>query len=160
MAQSDLPKGLVPSLKDRLLDPESMGTRALPGYTLAQVVESVRLDLEDLLNTRRSHDILDATRFPELARSIVTYGLPDLSVYGGTTQARLEAIAEVIESTIAQHEPRLRNVKATLIRSSTADLKVRYHIDAELRADPAPRVAFDTEIEITTGYASIHESAG
>ena len=37
----------MPSLKDRLLDPESVGTAAQPGYSLPQIVESVREDLEE-----------------------------------------------------------------------------------------------------------------
>jgi predicted component of type VI protein secretion system len=56
------------------------------------------------------------------------------------------------------HEPRLRNVRATVVRSRNLNLRVRYHIDAELRVDPAPKVTFETEVELTTGYTSVRET--
>ena len=55
------------------------------------------------------------------------------------------------------HEPRLRNVRATMVKSRGLDLKATFHIDAELRVDPAPPVAFETIVELTTGHASIRE---
>ena len=155
MAQSDLPKGLLPSLKDRLLDPDSMGTRGQPGYTLSQVVDSVRDDLEDLLNTRRSQKL--GEEYAELIRSIVSYGLPDLTSFDTSTSGKREQIGPIIEKIITLHEPRLRNVKATLVRSHNLDLRALFHIDAELRADPAPKVSFETVVELITGHASIRE---
>jgi len=159
MAQIDLPPGLMPTLKDRLLDPESIGTKGQPGYTLYQYLESVREDLEDLLNTRRSHERLER-HYAELARSIVTYGMPDLSSLDTSTPGRREKIGPVIERIIALHEPRLRNVRATLVRSRGYDLRALFHIDAELRADPAPKVAFETVVELVSGHATIRESKG
>jgi type VI secretion system protein ImpF len=147
----------MPSLKDRLLDPASMGTRGLPGYTLIQLLESVRQDLEDLLNTRRFRKLAEK-QYAELAKSIVTYGLPELTSMAFNTPGKQDAIGKVIEKTIALHEPRLRNVHARLVRARAIELRVRFHIDAELRVDPAPRVTFETEVELTTGYASIRET--
>jgi type VI secretion system protein ImpF len=156
MAHLDLPTSLLPSLKDRLLDPDSMGTRGRPGYSLAQILESVRADLDELLNTRRSYQVLE-TQYAEVARSIVTYGLPDVTLLGATTSAKQEAIGHIIEKIIAQHEPRLRNVRATLVRAHALDMRVVFHIDAELRVDPFPPLDFDAVVELTTGHASIRE---
>src|SRR6516162_9749390 len=69
MAQLDLPSALAPSLKDRLFDPDSMGTKDRPGYTLRQILDSVREDLEDLLNTRRAHELPDARFVPHRRRA-------------------------------------------------------------------------------------------
>jgi type VI secretion system protein ImpF len=156
MAQLDLPAVLMPSLKDRLLDPDSMGTRGMPGYSLRQILESVRNDLEDLLNTRRSYQVL-GVQYAELARSIVTYGLPDLSSLATSTWGEREEIGLIMEKIIALHEPRLRKVKAKLVRSTDVELRALFHIDAELCVDPAPPVAFETVVELTTGHASIRE---
>lgn len=158
MAQPSLPPGLLPSLKDRLIDPDSVGTRAQPGYTLVQILESVREDLEELLNTRRSHERLDSD-YPELGKSIVAYGLPDLSTMSASTAGKQEAMARLIEKAILQNEPRLRNVRANVVWSRAFDLRAHFHIEAELRVTPSPRIAFETEIELTTGYASIREGA-
>ena len=108
------------------------------------------------LNTRRSHRAPEA-QYSELARSIVTYGLPDLASLDASTPGKQEEIGKIIEKIIALHEPRLRNVRATMVRARTIELRVRFHIDAELRVDPAPAVAFETEVELTTGHASIRE---
>jgi type VI secretion system protein ImpF len=159
MRNLELPPGLLPSLKDRLLDPESMGTLAQPGYTLTQILESVREDLEELLNTRRSFQ-LPVGQYPELARSCITFGLTDLTSVGGSTPDKQEEIAKMIEKAIAQHEPRLNNVKAKVLKTRAVDLRVRYHIDGVLRVDPAPAVSFETVVELTTGHVSVREDAG
>src|SRR5262249_45204927 len=140
----------MPSLKDRLLDPNSMGTRGQPGYTMQQIVDSVRDDLEDLLNSRRSHRSLEA-EYPELARSIFTYVLPDLASVSPSTAGSRDEIGKLIEATIGVHEPRLRKVRAMQTRSRALDLRAMFHVDAELHADPAPAVLFETVVELTTG---------
>ena len=159
MAETYLPPGLMPSLKDRLLDPDSMGTRGHPGYMMHQYLESVREDLEELLNSRRSHRDLES-EYPEVARSIVTYGLPDLASMDTSTPGRREAIGQIMEKSITTHEPRLRNVRATQTRGSALDLRALFHVDAELRVDPAPAVFFETLVELTTGHASVRERTG
>jgi type VI secretion system protein ImpF len=156
MPQLDLPTSLLPSLKDRLLDPDSMGTKSNPGYTLGQLFDSVREDLEELLNTRRSREI-KATEFAEVAKSIAWYGMPDLTSFDTSTPGKQEAIGPIIEKIITQHEPRLRNVRATLVRSRGLDLRVLFHIDAELCVDPSPKVSFETVVELMTGQTSIRE---
>jgi type VI secretion system protein ImpF len=158
MAQLELPPALMPSLMDRLLDPDSMGTRAQPGYTLNQILESVKEDLEELLNTRRSYQVLDK-QFPELAKSVATFGLTDLTSIGGATLGKQEEIGRMIEKAIAMHEPRLRGVRARVVRSRTIDLRLQFHIDAELRVDPCPAVAFETVVELTTGHVAVREGA-
>src|SRR5262245_20334862 len=134
MPQLDLPTSLMPSLKDRLFDPDSMGTRGRPGYTLRQIIDSVRDDLEELLNTRRSLQVQES-QYAEVARSIVNYGLPDLISLGAATPSKQEEVAHIIEEIITLHEPRLRNVRARLVRARALELRVLFHVDAELRVD-------------------------
>jgi type VI secretion system protein ImpF len=156
MAQLDLPPGLLPSMKDRLLDPESMGIGGQPGYSLQDVLESVREDLEELFNTRLPYQVPE-NQYPELARSVATYGLADITNLGVTGATKQEAIGHVIEKAIVLHEPRLRNVRASQVKSRALALRATFHVDAELRVDPAPPVAFETVVELTTGHASISE---
>jgi type VI secretion system protein ImpF len=158
MAQPGLPSTLLPSLKDRLLDPESMGARGQLGYTLQEIFASVRDDLEDLLNTRRSFLVL-GPHYAEVARSIVTYGLPDLASIDTSTLGKREELGRIMAEIITLHEPRLRNVRASMVKGRALDLTALFHIDAELRLDPAPAVAFETVVELTTGHASIRERA-
>jgi type VI secretion system protein ImpF len=159
MAQLDLPPGLLPTLKDRLLDPDSMGTRALPGYGLQQIIASVHEDLEELLNTRRSRELPEA-QYPELARSIASYGLPDFASLNTSSLVKREALGGILEKIITLHEPRLRNVRATMDTPKGPDLSATFHIKADLRVEPAPPMEFETVVQLTTGHVAIHEGPG
>jgi type VI secretion system protein ImpF len=148
----------MPSVLDRLIDPESGGTGRRRGYTAEHIVDAVRRDLEDLLNTRRT-SAAAAAHYPEVANSIVAYGLPDLATLDALTRQQREAIGRVIEGVIAQFEPRLLDVRATLVDAGSATQRtVRFRVDARLAMEPAPEVAFETVLELTTGHASIQPS--
>lgn len=149
------PQTLMPSLFDRLTDPDSGGTRWRQGYNLKQTTDSVRRDLEDLLNTRQPL-IKIPDEFVELKNSLLNYGLPDFASHDTSTESNRFRLTTVIEEIVRRFEPRLRDVKATL--ADQDDLKerhVRIHIDARLRVDPAPEVAFETILELTTGQAKV-----
>jgi type VI secretion system protein ImpF len=146
---------LMPSVLDRLIDPASGGTAWRRGYSVEQLTDAVRRDLEDLLNTRRSAPP-DADRYPEVANSIVTFGLPDLASLPAYTPQQRAAIGRVIEAVIARFEPRLRDVRATLVEPGDLTRRtVRFHIEARLAVEPAPDVAFETVLELITGHAAV-----
>ena len=146
----------MPSILDRLIDPQSGGTEWRHGYGVEQVLDVVRRDLEDLLNTRRT--ATDMPRgLPRLGSSIYAFGLPDLISLNAVTPAQRDEIARALESTIARFEPRLHDIRASLV-SSDEDAKqrsVRFRIEAKVGADPAPEVAFETVLELTTGQHSV-----
>jgi type VI secretion system protein ImpF len=158
MSRNDLQQGLMPSIIDRLIDPSSGGTAWRRGYGLEQMVEAVQRDLEALLNTRRT-DMGLAENFTEVHKSILGYGLPDLTSLNAITPQQREEIGRIIEASISRFEPRLRDVHATLL-DSTDDKSgaLRFRIDARLRVDPHPDVAFDTILELTTGHYTVKPS--
>jgi type VI secretion system protein ImpF len=151
--------GALPSILDRLIDPSSGGTSARQGYSVEQLLEAVRRDLEDLLNTRQT--VLDLPRdLKRTADSIHAYGMRDLTSFNVVTPEQREDVARAMEAAIARHEPRLRNIRATLL-SSEDDLKqrrVRFRIEARVAVDPAPEVAFDTLLELSTGQTAVRTS--
>lgn len=158
MSRFENSQGLMPSMLDRLIDPESGGTMARRGYGLEQMVEVVRRDLEDLLNTRQSSI---PSAFTELRKSVLAYGLPDFTSMNAYTSEERGKLGAIIERIVEQHEPRLRNVRAILVQSGGSDVRsVRFHIDARLRVEPSPEVGFETTLELTTGHASIQASKG
>jgi type VI secretion system protein ImpF len=152
-------QGMLPSILDRLIDPLSGGTEWRRGYGMQQILEVVRRDLEDLLNTRRT--VTDLPRgLPRLAGSIHAFGLPDLVSLNALTPEQREEVARTLETTIARFEPRLHDVRAVLL-SGDEDAKqraVRFRIEAKVGADPAPQVAFHTVLELTTGQHSVRPS--
>jgi type VI secretion system protein ImpF len=159
MPRNQPEEGLMPSLLDRLIDPDSGGTVAKHGYSIPKMVDAVQRDLEDLLNTRKS-DVGIPDDFVEVHRSIFGYGLPDLTSLNAITAQQREDIGRVIETIVGRFEPRLKDIRATLIDPGDGkDRTVKFRIDARLCVDPAPEVAFDTILELTTGHYSVKPSA-
>ncbi|QEH33817.1 Gene 25-like lysozyme [Aquisphaera giovannonii] len=155
MARTEIPNALSASVLDRLIDPESDGTPARPGCTIDQIIDSVRRDLEDLLNTHCTRLDIPA-HYVESERSILTYGMPDLAAFQATKAGAAAKVAEKIEKAIARFEPRLTNVRASLIDDhDEKQLKLKFQVHATLRVEPSPDVAFVTILKISTGEASI-----
>jgi type VI secretion system protein ImpF len=150
---SDQP--LLPSLLDRLVSEPGRSRRA-SGQQLSEVVASVSRDLQQLLNSRTTWQSV-AGRHKQLDRSLFTYGLPD---FGGVAWGDYEARAllqKLIESTLAHHEPRLRNIRVTFPKEAGdgTDRTLRFRIQAELRVEPLVEpVAFDAVQEST--FARFH----
>jgi type VI secretion system protein ImpF len=145
---------LMPSLIDRLTDPESMGG-VVAGYDLKKMIDSVRVDLEDLLNTRRTSGY-ELPGYEEVSKSIVAYGLPDLNAFNGTSQEQCEDLGRAIAAVIIRYEPRLRKIRVKMTTGKEhGSVAVRFHIDAELNVDPAPEIGFETVLELSSGKASV-----
>ncbi len=149
------PEFLTPSLLDRLTDPTSGGVLQRKGYSIEQMVEAVRRDLEDLLNTRRTNPNIPAT-YEETLHSIEAFGIPDLTSLKAFTPQQRQGIARLLEQIIVQFEPRLKDVQVRQVESKDLSRRsIRFHIFARLLVEPAPEVAFETIMELTTGQANI-----
>ncbi|MBI3408945.1 MAG: type VI secretion system baseplate subunit TssE [Planctomycetes bacterium] len=148
MARVDPLQKLVPSILDRLTDPET-GTGGQPGYTLHDMMESVREDLEDLLNTKQTLGPMAKNR-ERVRNSILGYGLPEITSMPAITPQQRQDIARVVEATVIRNEPRLRDVRVTLLNPEGEKLpSLRFRIDARLMIEPAPEVAFDATAKET-----------
>jgi type VI secretion system protein ImpF len=155
MAKVESQQGLKASIIDRLIDPDSDGTSWRPGYSTDQMVDSVRRDLEDLLNTHMNETELPP-EFVEVGNSIVTFGIPDLVSNHSAGPMAIERIRTKIEQAIARFEPRLANVRAKILKPEAGvTLRLEFEIHATLRVDPSPEVAFITVLKLTTGETSI-----
>src|SRR5205814_6763753 len=96
MARFDPNTRLTPSILDRLIDQEEDQAGSARGYDHRQMIDVVRRDLEDLLNTRLTNADIPAA-FIEVNNSVVTYGLPDLSSASADTAEQRGEIGRVIE---------------------------------------------------------------
>ena len=92
-------RGLLPSIIDRLVDPESAGTTILTGYTVEKMYRAVLRDLEDLLNSVHTARDIPA-EFPDVRDSIVGYGLPDLTSIESISAEQRATIARTIRRAI------------------------------------------------------------
>lgn len=149
---------LIPSVLDRLIDHDPGATREAPKgqvQVLREMKQSLRRDLENLLNTRW-RCLSWPPNMDELELSLVNYGLPDFSGANlGIAQNR-EEFRRVIERVIARFEPRLKNVKVQVLNDGSADRVLKFKIDALLQADPAPEpVAFESALEPCSGSFTV-----
>ncbi|HMP02995.1 MAG TPA: type VI secretion system baseplate subunit TssE [Gemmatales bacterium] len=145
------PMILMPSIYDRLIDPASVESINKYGYSPQQMMEAVRRDLIDLLNTRQS-DLAVDPRLTQVHGSVIGYGLPDLCTLRAETTDERENLTQVLQQIIERFEPRLTDVRVSI--KSGADPKdrsINFHIEGKLSVDPAPEMAFDTELRLATG---------
>jgi len=166
-------QSLQPSVLDRLIDAESVGTRDRPGYTLRQIEDAVRRDLEDLLNTRRPPEIVTGDDgkpelffggLEEVPTSIANFGVRDLAYFDTLTPELRNEFAHHIEQVINIYEPRLKDVHVTvrdpaqvkeIQKSDFKRTAMYFHIEARLALDPAPEVFFETMLELTKGHHEV-----
>lgn len=142
------------NLLDRLIDDESHRPN------LAQLRQSVRRDLEWLLNARRSW-LLFPEQYAELEKSVLGFGLPDFTVMELSTQTGRQWLCDEVQRTIVRFEPRLVRVKVAMRDNTTPlDRLLRLRIDAVLLVDPVPQpVAFDSELEPVSLCVTLQECA-
>src|SRR6266566_90211 len=120
---------MLPSVLDRLIDheptnrKEAVGARA---QTLKELKDSVRRDLEWLLNSVRTpHEPVVAMR--ELWKSVYCYGLPDTTGLALRSSEERKRLARVVEVAIADFEPRLMNVAVTVPPAGGLSRVVHFH---------------------------------
>ena len=121
------------------------------------MVDVVRRDLEDLLNTRQSSHGVPA-EFDEVQRSIVAYGMPDLTSRSTpiTAAAARGDRPRAGDGWSSSSSRGCATCGPRWSRAATPRLRtLRFRIDARLRVDPAPEVAFDTVLELTSGLSAV-----
>lgn len=154
MAPGNSPYGLVPSILDRLITPDAEGAAWRRGFGFEQVRDAVRRDLEDLLNTHRSHPELPPG-FEELETSVFTYGMPDPSSLSAMS-LRAGEIGRTIATLIARFEPRLRDIDVRVVEAEDVHhRRIRFQIEAKFRIEPFTDVEFETVLELSSGHTSI-----
>lgn len=158
MARTDNEVRVTIPVLDRLLDNEPEITRepiASRSKNLRQLKQSVRRDLEWLLNTRQLAGGVPAD-LKETSNSLASFGLPDfthLSIDSGGDQ---KFIKRQIEEAVRRFEQRLENVVVSVEPVSSNERILRFRIDAHLKIDPAPEpITFDTVLQLANGEYNV-----
>ncbi|KAA6461938.1 type VI secretion system baseplate subunit TssE [Acidobacteria bacterium AB60] len=147
------------SVLDRLIDAEPDNRLENPlsrAQSVRLLKNSVRRDLEWLLNTRRIADVPDEG-LKEVNRSAYLYGLPDLSAISVGSSSDRNRLVRQLVTAINLFEPRLANVRVILVEAPDSGKKdMRMRIEAMLRMDPVPEpITFDTVIELKSGNCQV-----
>jgi type VI secretion system protein ImpF len=154
-------KGFTPGLFDRLLDvPVSGATSAtVSRMSVEDLKDSVARDLEALLNTRTVIPEGLLKRYPECSRSIITYGLNDFAGRSLSSPDDRAYICMCLEKAIARHEPRLRNVKASLEVREDAINRLNFAITALMVVSSSQEpVNFDAVLQPSSLHYTISKA--
>ncbi len=166
MAELTTQERLQPSLLDRLTDenPESkVEARQQRVMSIQKLRQCVLRDLAWLLNTGPLSQVEDLDAFPEVQRSVVNYGSPDLAGVS-ISGANVLAVEDAVRRAILHFEPRI--LKSTLrLRAVKDDEEMNgnaltFVIEGELWAQPVPlNLYLKTEVDLETGQVKITEFA-
>jgi type VI secretion system protein ImpF len=156
---------LQPSLLDRLTDDEpynkeeSREQRVLSWQRLREVV---RRDLSWLFNTVNLEAGQDLSDYPQVASSVLNYGLPDLA---GRTAASVDVdrLERLLRQAIRSFEPRILpaslRVRLVLDRTRMSHNAMLFEIEGELWAQPMPfQLYLRTELDLELGEARVTET--
>jgi type VI secretion system protein ImpF len=167
MADLTQKERLQPSLLDRLTDndperkQESRDARVLSPSRLR---DCVRRDLAWLLNTTHLRAVQNLDEQPQVARSVLNYGMPDLA--GRTTSGVDTSLLEqAIRKAILDFEPRLvartLRVKLFVDENQMNHNAMAFDIEAELWAQPLPlRLFLRTSIDLENGSVDVLDLGG
>src|SRR5258708_20171399 len=167
MAELTQKERLQPSLLDRLTDEEPdarQESRDKRVLSPARLRECVRRDLTWLLNTTNLASLQNLADYPEVAQSLINFGMPDLARHTAAS-IDLRALERLLSKVIWDFEPRpLKNsVKITLLNyeQKMNHNPMCFDIEAELWAQPLPlRLFLRTEIDLENGGVSVTDQGG
>ncbi|MBJ6372535.1 type VI secretion system baseplate subunit TssE [Sedimentitalea arenosa] len=164
MADKTLVDRLQPSLLDRLTDNapgELKETRESRVIDLSRLRDIIQRDLSLLLNTTNIESSIDTEAMPNVARSVLNYGLREVSGEYSTA-IRAELIRRSIQKAIEVHEPRIikGTVEVTLSPDdSQKDMTVALIIRADMWAQPMPlELYLRSKVDVITGEVSMERS--
>jgi type VI secretion system protein ImpF len=149
LARSATEALVTQSVLDRLTAVEEWP--ATRSQSLRFYKEALKRDLEWLLNTRQP-PIPELVEYPLARTSVINFGLPDITSLGLSSASDHGRLRKAIEICLRNYEPRLMDVRVTLEGSDTADRRLRFHIEGNMKLDPAPEeISFDTVLELSSG---------
>jgi type VI secretion system protein ImpF len=160
MSRVDNEIRITPSVLDRLIDYEpelSQEPLMSRSKSLRQLKQSVKRDLECLLNTRKVAVELPAD-LKEINSSLAAYGLPDFTAVNVKSSLDQDRMRRELETAIRTFEPRLEDVTVSLEPMRETERALHFRIDARLRVEPAPEpIMFDTVLRLDNGRYSVEE---
>lgn len=167
MAEPQNQVQLQPSLLDRLTDDEpekKSEPRARRGLTKAKLRQSVMRDLNWLFNSSNFVTVQNLDDCPEVARSVLNYGMPDFT---GHTLSSIDAseIEQLLKQAIIEFEPRIirRTIKVRL-NVDTEQMShnaMTFDIEGELWADPVPlHIYMKTKLDLEVGDIKVYDISG
>jgi len=167
MAELTTQERLQPSLLDRLTDDEPgklEESREKRVISATRLRECVTRDMSWLLNCVSLDADMALDDYPEVSRSVLNFGIPDLT---GVALSGINAdvLQRRVRDAILAYEPRLTantlrvNVNAQSKRMDRQALI--FNIESEMWAQPIPlNLYLKTEVDLETGDFKVSEGLG
>jgi type VI secretion system protein ImpF len=160
MARTDNEIRITPSVIDRLLDFEpqmSQEAAKSRSKSLRELKQSVRRDLEWLLNTRCYPEDVDEN-LAEVLKSVVFFGLPDFTAVSAKSHVEQKRLRQALETAIRNFEPRLYRFNGDARTAERRGPLLKFRIEANLDIEPTPEpIVFDTILQLGGGSFSVVE---
>lgn len=156
---------LQPSLLDRLTDDEP-GTKQEPRerrvLSMQRLRESVRRDLSWLFNTVSLSAVQDLSGYPQVVRSVLNFGIPDLTGHS-LSSIDVTGLERLLRQAIRDFEPRIlpQTVKVRVLvdQQKMSHNAMLFDIEGELWAQPTPvRLFLRTEVDLEIGDVRVSEA--
>lgn len=129
--------------------------------SLTEIRACVKRDLNWLLNASQYEPHNELQNYPQIERSVLNYGIPDLT--GKTVSGvNLHNIERMLQQVIIDFEPRIikktLTVKVLMADSMLEHNAVTFEIEGQLWAEPQPlHLHLRTEFELESGDVSVHD---
>jgi type VI secretion system protein ImpF len=167
MAELTTQERLQPSLLDRLTDDEPekpVESRDKRVISASKLRECVTRDIAWLLNCVNLGKDEILSDYPDVARSVVNFGIPDLT---GAAVAGIDSVVlqRQLRQAIHTFEPRLTSeTLQVMVGADTKRMDQRslsFRIDSEMWAQPLPlNLYLKTEVDLETGRFHVADTGG
>lgn len=166
MTEENAVDRLQPSLLDRLTDLEpEKGTepRRSRVIDIGRLREIIRRDLSWLLNTNNLETQIDAERYPNVVRSVLNFGVREVSGDFSTTD-RAKEMQAAIQNAVTLFEPRVdaAGLRVTMREEQLDRTRVNrivFDIHGEMWAEPMPlELYLRSEVDLDTGEIDLVEA--
>lgn len=166
MAELTQKERLQPSLLDRLIDDEPLSqqeSREKSVLSMHKLRQSVLRDVSWLLNCDSLESVVDLTDYPEVANSVLNYGIKNLAGRA-VAGVSLSDIEKGLKLALNTFEPRILPNTLTVQVFSTEEMShqsLNFDIEADLWAQPLPlHLYLRTEINKITGIVNLRDMTG
>lgn len=170
---------LQPSLLDRLTDESALDSEATSGtsdphakpkdsidrfvISSSKLRQYIKRDLGWLLNTSNLENVVDLADYPQTARSVLNYGMPDLA--GITSRgADSEELERRLHQAIVEYEPRIlkNTLRLKAIKSGEMSFNaIIIEIECDIWGQPAPEHLYlNTTVDLDTGQIEFVDRRG
>ena len=167
MAELTTQERLQPSLLDRLTDDEpgkADESREKRVISATRLRDCVTRDMSWLLNCVNLGAEAELADYPEVASSVLNFGIPDLTG-AALSGIKAETLQRQLREALLAFEPRL--TAGTLQVTVQADTRrmdqqsLVFNIASEMWAQPIPlNLYLKTEVDLETGKFNVSESFG